>query len=88
MHEENFLSSWLRHDLTGKERKVSERVGEEVENNRKREEEKTIEMERKKEDETVNRRCVSSSLAEAFDTICANIITDLTRYRPIVLELI
>ena len=36
MHDENVLSSWLRSDLTGKERKVNERVGEEVENKRKR----------------------------------------------------
>ena len=68
MHEENFLSSWLRYDLTGKERKVSERVGEEVENMRKREEEKERNGE-KEENETVKRRCVSSNLAKGFDIL-------------------
>ena len=65
MQEGNFLSSWSRCDLTGKEGKVRNH-GEEEENKRKRNEEQERDGERE-EDETVERRCVSSNLAEAFD---------------------
>ena len=65
MHEESFLSSWLRKDLIGKERKVNERAGEEEENKRRREEGKKRDAEKEVKG-TVKRRCVSSDLAEAF----------------------
>ena len=55
MHEENFLSNWLRKDLAGKEerrRKVNETVRQDVEYKRKREEERKRDGE-KEENETV-----------------------------------
>ena len=71
MHEENFLSSWLRADLVEKEerrKKVKERVKEEEGKNGKREEERKRHGE-KEENETVSakRRCVGFISAEAFD---------------------
>ena len=72
MHEENFLSSWLREDLVEKEerrKKVKERVTEEEEGKKvKREEERKRDGE-KEENETVSakRRCVGFISAEAFD---------------------
>ena len=67
MHEENFLSSWLRKDLIGNEKKVNERAGEEEENKRKREEEKKRDGE-KEENGTVKRKCVSFNLAEDLES--------------------
>ena len=62
MHEENFLTSWLREDLVEKEerrKKVKEKVREEEVKKGEREEERKGEGE-KEENETVSakRRCV------------------------------
>ena len=64
MHEENFLSSWLREDVEGtaeRKKKVDKETREEVSRKRKREGEKG-------EDETVavERRCINPVSAEDF----------------------
>ena len=69
MHDENFLSSWLREDLVGKEerRKEDKKLREEVEKKEKREEEQKREGE-KEENEIVRvKRYIDSFSADAFD---------------------
>ena len=67
MHEENFVSSWLREDLVGKKdrrRKEDKKIIEGVKRQEKRQEEEKREGE-KEENETVivRRRCVNLVLA-------------------------
>lgn len=65
IHEENFLDSWLREDVEGKEegkKKVDKDTKEEVSRKREREGEKG-----KDQTVVVKRRCINLVSAEAFD---------------------
>ena len=74
MHEENFLSSWLREGLVGKEegsKKEDKKIREEVKKKGKREEEENREGEKEEiEVVRVRSRCIESISAEAFDISC------------------
>ena len=65
MHEENFLSSWLREDEKNKEERIMEVEKETREGTGK----KRIREEEKEENEMVivKRRCVNSVSTEAFE---------------------
>ena len=68
MHEENFLTSWLRVDVEGKEerrKKADKETREEVSRSGKREGESG-------EDETVvdKRRCLNLVSSDAFEEFC------------------
>ena len=72
MHEENFLSSWLREDLVGKEerrKEVDEKITEGESKKRGKEKGKRgIEMEKEdNETGTVKRRCEGFVSVEAFE---------------------
>ena len=74
MHEENFLGSWLREDLVGKEktRKVDEKIrgGVSKKEKKRRRREKRWRERRERDGECSKKVCRLCVSAEAFDIFC------------------
>ena len=69
MHEENFLSSWLREDVAGKEEereRLNKEAKEEGRTNGKREEEGD------RERVEIQRICLDHVSSKAFEALCPN----------------